>query len=51
MKVNCTTDDVIPVLDTQLYEHCDFGPSGGCHPSLGSRNFIKLASIKIAVLC
>ncbi|WP_353285643.1 hypothetical protein [Wolbachia endosymbiont (group A) of Gastracanthus pulcherrimus] len=35
---------VIPVLDTALL----------CHPSaqtLGSRNFIKLVSIKVAVLC
>ncbi|WP_259348873.1 hypothetical protein [Wolbachia pipientis] len=41
----------IPRINSQLYEHC---LSGGCHPSaqtLGSRNFIKLVSIKVAVLC
>ncbi|MBS9529946.1 hypothetical protein INQ25_00745 [Wolbachia endosymbiont of Rhagoletis cerasi] len=46
------------MVDVQLYEHY---LAGGCHPSapmmssqcltLGSRNFIKLVSIKVAVLC
>ncbi|MBA8758595.1 MULTISPECIES: hypothetical protein [Wolbachia] len=43
-----------PELSVQLCKHRDLSPPEGCHPSaqtLGSRNFIKLVSIKVAVLC